>query len=530
MVLIEQIIEWAKKRSAWERDLIKRVFENGDLKNNDKKELIDLIKKEHGLIDESEIIVKPIEEYLPSESVSVKKQVHIEKLHSIKNVNRLKEGEVLSFNKNGLTIVYGENASGKSGYSRVLKRACRARHSGRILPNVYEENNHTATAEAVFEIECDGTSMSAVWHDVDDPSATLTCISVFDKHCARIYVNEKNQIDYLPYGADILPKLIDAIEEFKEYFERNEKFTIPSLAEELLNALTEIGFENLEDLLREENYNKLQKLTNLTDDEKKKFNSLKETLLQRQANSPEKRAANMTRSKARLTNLKTSLEKLRLSLSDEKIEEITKIHQSYLGAKKAAEAASKTSFSSEPLEGIGSEAWRLMFEAAKKYSEGEAYKAVPFPVIDENSHCVLCQQELSEIAKARLKRFDDFVKDETSKKAKDAKTNIEEAYQDISKLNFDVLPSNSEIENDLTQNYPGFKEKIAEFVKSSKGREEALKRHFKEGSDLKLPEFVHQDVVETIVEEINEIENRLAIANLSEKVKKKQERRKPIRF
>lgn len=42
---------------------------------------------------------------------------------SVSGVNALAAGETLSFGPN-LTVVYGPNAAGKSGYARVLKSAC----------------------------------------------------------------------------------------------------------------------------------------------------------------------------------------------------------------------------------------------------------------------------------------------------------------------------------------------------------------------------------------------------------------------
>lgn len=46
-------------------------------------------------------------------------------------MNALKPGECLSIEKgNGITVVYGNNGSGKSGYARILKSACRTRMKG----------------------------------------------------------------------------------------------------------------------------------------------------------------------------------------------------------------------------------------------------------------------------------------------------------------------------------------------------------------------------------------------------------------
>jgi hypothetical protein len=52
-----------------------------------------------------------------------------------RGVNALAEDQTLRFAPN-VTVVYGDNAAGKTGYIRILKSACRARGQERILGNV----------------------------------------------------------------------------------------------------------------------------------------------------------------------------------------------------------------------------------------------------------------------------------------------------------------------------------------------------------------------------------------------------------
>ena len=42
----------------------------------------------------------------------------------IANVNALAADQHLTFGQTGLTVVYGRNGAGKSGYARILKHAC----------------------------------------------------------------------------------------------------------------------------------------------------------------------------------------------------------------------------------------------------------------------------------------------------------------------------------------------------------------------------------------------------------------------
>ena len=109
------------------------------------------------------------------------------------------------------------------------------------------------------------------------------------------------------------------------------------------------------------------------------------------------------------------------------------IKQSIL-KKSAAETAAKDVFSGTQLEGIGSDVWKELWNAARKYSEELAFKGKEFPVVQDDSVCVLCHQQLTKEAKLRFHSFELYIKGETQKQAvqaeKDAKRAID-ALPDI---------------------------------------------------------------------------------------------------
>lgn len=89
--------------------------------------------------------------------------------------------------------------------------------------------------------------------------------------------------------------------------------------------------------------------------------------------------------------------------------EIGEFANSRFVGKAASEDAAKA-FAGSALDGIGSESWRLLWEQARKFSDGEAYPGKPFPVVGENSLCVLCHQPLDHEARKRVSAFESFVK------------------------------------------------------------------------------------------------------------------------
>src|SRR5262245_47046843 len=62
----------------------------------------------------------------------------IESITGVCNVNAIEEGQTLSFDPLGVNVVWGQNGAGKTGYSRVLKKAGRTLHVEEVLTNVYK--------------------------------------------------------------------------------------------------------------------------------------------------------------------------------------------------------------------------------------------------------------------------------------------------------------------------------------------------------------------------------------------------------
>src|ERR1019366_9882025 len=84
-----------------------------------------------------------------------------------------------------------------------------------------------------------------------------------------------------------------------------------------------------------------------------------------------------------------------------------------------------TSFEDEPLKGVGSGTWRAMWDAARRYSEREAYQGREFPATEPDDQCVLCQQSLLGDAGDRLHRFDQFMANDTEKLATESQRAFE---------------------------------------------------------------------------------------------------------
>lgn len=92
------------------------------------------------------------------------------------------------------------------------------------------------------------------------------------------------------------------------------------------------------------------------------------------------------------------------------------------------------------LDGVGTETWTALWNAAKAYSLIESYPHRTFPNTDEDAHCVLCHQPLAAYARKRLQDFEAFV---TSALETDVKL-AENAY-DNAKVTLPKIPSDDQL-------------------------------------------------------------------------------------
>lgn len=438
MGILSRIAEWAKGLPDWQSDAVRRILVKGDLTESDRKELLAILKKTKGIEDPnnpapSPITLKASDVPGPSDSRSV---VILKSMHGVKNVNALAPDQTLKFALSGVTVVYGGNASGKSGYSRVLKKACRARGQVEdILPNIFALHNPDAVAEAFFDISVDGQDRTEKWVDKQPATDSLASIAVFDAEAARFYVDERNEVVYIPYGLDVFNKLGDLCRNLKERLEGVELAPIEPLPKELtdLTLTTAVG-RLIRSLTHETDLSEVEKLAKLTQGELERLEELRKLLAQIDANRPEVMATQRRRLKSRIEKIRDGVIALDNGLSAEKCNNLRLLQTKAREAAEAARLASEEAFKNQPLQGVGSGPWREMFEAARRYSELLAYPGYSFPYTAGDSRCVLCQQPLEEEAKQRMQSFEKFIKQDTARQAETAKIALKQEWENFCSL------------------------------------------------------------------------------------------------
>ncbi len=359
-------------------------------------------------------------------------------MKNLRHVNAIAENQRLPFGSNGLSVIYGDNGSGKSGYSRVLKRACRARDQMEAIhPNANLPAGKSAIAEAVFEIAIDGIAQDVCWINGKTAPPELSSLAIFDSHCARAYLDKENDFSYVPYGLDVFEGLAKVFRRLKALIETEHAQTAADLtAFAPLQGDTVVG-KLITNLSAKTAANQIDVLATLSPEELTTHAALEKTLKE---NNPKDKATQLRLRARRIAAVAADATAKGALVDQTVVARLRGLSDSYRVAQAAAGLAAKQFKEGENLlPGTGGDAWRELFDAARKFVL-ESHPDKTFPDLGSDALCPLCQQPLAKGA-ARLLRFEAFIQQETEKSAQEHRTALFAEYTPLAahilKLNLD---------------------------------------------------------------------------------------------
>lgn len=416
--VLETILEWSQDRPLWQRDALRRIIAHGRVTQEDVAQLVELCKVGHGA-PAGELVAVPLAKaHLPA-TPGEGAALTLVSVADVRGANNLAPGQTLDFEPKGLTLIYGDNGAGKSGYARILKRACRARHSGKIEANVYDDQApRVASADMTYGI---GGVVQPVerWQDSPQPHAILSAASVFDSDCAAVHIRERNEVAFRPFGLDVPDELAAACQAVKDALaseqKQLEKARNPIFATPTWKATTVVG-KALAALNTTTDAKKVEALATLTAEETARLERLREDL----SKNPTKAAAEQTVKADNIKRLIEAVNGLATKTADHALLSVSTAAKEALLKREAARLAADNAFAGEPLAGVGGDVWRTLWDSARRYSTEVAYHGQPFPPSAGDAHCMLCQQPLGDEARARMTRFEEFIKQDAERLAGNA--------------------------------------------------------------------------------------------------------------
>jgi hypothetical protein len=403
MTIGDDIARWAATRPIWQQEILQVLADGSPVMETELASAIDSLLDPH-----STGAAKLLNLALASaDDVTVT----LAALRGCKGVNALTEDQELDFGASGLTVIYGDNGSGKSGYARLIKEAVGARHPAQILPDVFQDRASDPCALMQYTADHDPRE-----HKIPGPTDPLIRqMHFYDEHCGDAYLARKSVISYRPSALVLLDGLIEVCDRLRNALgDRLRDNHLRALELGLPSGTAAAAF--VASVTADTSEAALDSATTLDPEATEKMAAALGEVARLEASSA-------SAERARLTALARASAELALLLAaageELGVGSLNRADEDLQRAQALREAAvvAATGNSNDDLPGVGSATWRALWQAARNYSVTDAYHGEDFPVTHDSARCPLCQQPLSPDARSRLDRFDRYMRDTTERDA-----------------------------------------------------------------------------------------------------------------
>lgn len=425
-----EIIEWVHDQPYWVQLAVTKICANQEITDNLIDELLSALKTEDGQSNDNKIDLSTVLK-APSAAVG---DVRLLSIGDIEGIDALAPRSPLPFDQK-LSVIYGNNGSGKSGYARILKKLCGKPNALELQPNVFKILPQKRQCTVVASI--DGSEKSFVWAANSNPIKELSTIDVFDSQTGLFYIDKEQEISYVPYEVALFERLVLVFQKLQQKLKAEQdaiKTILPSRPTEFGNSkYISAMFDRLK---HDTDIATVEDFFEFTQDDAGELTRLEERLSASPVDLANKKQKRINQLELLIGQVKTAS----LAVAKEKILELEEFEIAATQKRKIAMQAAEAIVDETSFDGFGNETWKAMWQAAREYSEQYAYTGNKYPVVAEAAKCVLCEQDLSDAAKHRLVKFESYVSGQLESSA----TAAEKHYQDtLGKL--PVKPNKTEL-------------------------------------------------------------------------------------
>jgi energy-coupling factor transporter ATP-binding protein EcfA2 len=428
MPLIDDVVVWAQERPWWQQKLLAQLATGNGVSAQDCVAIAEqLLAGEPDILAEGWLGSLQLPAEASGDAVSVRA------IREVENVNRLVGGQALTFDPTGITVVYGYNGSGKSGYARILQQLVRTRHKAEVLPDVFSRQQTSQACTVDYMVGAAQLTASIG----DEGSTALQRISFYDEKCGDTYITTESEVVFRPSGLALMDQLYEACQSVRDHLDSLLTKDRARLPLQQCSADSPSGVF-LQQLSARTTDDEIAAICTEPEAAEEIMNDLRREEGNLLATDPRAERERLNKLENAGIKLETHLRDIDRMLGVIEQQRLQEFRSRAVDARAAATIASSTSFESEPLSGVGSTTWRLLWEAAKRFSTEEAYPDRQFPVTESSAHCVLCQQPIADQAARRLQAFHAFMTDTTAQTADHAEREYQQLLKAVQEV--DALP------------------------------------------------------------------------------------------
>lgn len=430
------IVEWANAQDHWVRALVAEVIETRKgITDEGVGRFYDMLLKEKSLADGEPVLCADL---APNMEPGDKEQaLALLTLKDVQGVNALASGQEIDFNRR-MTVLFGENGTGKTGYVRILKMLASVRTAEAILADVTKPGPQPEPqAHLAYQLGDDAEEHR--WRG-EKGVHPFTRIDVFDSRGVLIHVDDDLAYAYIPSDLALFRLVHDALDAVKDRLDAARKAKLPKgnlfVARFSRNSTLRAKIEALG---ASTNLEELKRLAEVPEEESQQLDALRELVDALKSKGVEGRLELATNEKALYQQVRDALgafERFDCDLYHKSLDELSTARADYA-------LATRESLASEDIPGVLADAWRAFVEA------GEAYRLeVEDPTYPSSGdRCLYCRQPLEAAALGLLTKYREFSNNTFKQSVDKATQSVGAASKEV--LGLDVERLKQELERKL---------------------------------------------------------------------------------
>jgi AAA domain len=446
---------WGKSLAKWQRRLLSKAISKGRLSTEDIAEVLEILKHANGLSDSRE--EEPAAIASPRAEKSYK-PLRLLKIDGLAGINAIPDGSTLTFDP-GLTVVYGRNGAGKSGFARLLANACFSRYTPDILANIYAEHE-CANPAAVFHIELDGELQPPIQYTLEMKHDELERICFFDVTIAKLHVSQASNFEFKPSGFDVFPEMARVYGELSKLLtaEIEARTSSVNFSDSFIGAETVVS-RTVASIARKPDMPTIRELATYGSTQRARFKELDGQIVALKSKSPQAVLTELNVAKNDIEALSAKLTTLAASFTAAAEEARNEL--SLIAKEQAAAAALLGSeiFKRPFFKAVGAAEWDSFARAAHLLARAES-KDYP----NEADRCLLCERPLDRDSRGHIASLLSFVEGDAKKSAAESNARLSAVATALERQELNLFSDDSAVRAHVRRLDPTLERTIADHM------------------------------------------------------------------
>jgi len=461
----DKIIEWASTLPYWEQVALDYLLAGESIKEVQIDEIVDYLLEDADLIPRS--LNRPKLCHLSQNAAPFNKtseRIWLKRIYNLTNINALVPNQVLEFGHN-LTVIFGANGSGKSGYARVIGSAAYTRGDRQVLPNVLLSSPAAGKLSADIDIEDSDGQITSISYVIGESCPQLNSIYVFDSTSVRSHLTRENPMSFSPAGLHILTELADVIDRVRTCIDERceqKKGKGPEIFLQLLIGESEIK-RFIENLGLTSKISVLEEMVS-DQDLQAKLDAIELKIAQIRNQQIQEQITHLAREISDLEGLTKNLSAIWTTYADESLVELLNLLRTW-----QAQSTLAAQIDSENFNQSYDQIWEDFIRAAFVYGQT---KGQDYPSIGDR--CILCNQPLSGEAHDLLHKFWQHLTSNIQAQLTSTQNKLSEFVARANQIDLNCLDSDTVINRYLSLEFPSLLADLQNFLNACAERQELI--------------------------------------------------------